>query len=254
MQGKPVILYDNRLNDGTPTATDTASGYDVLNLRDYRTYTYWKAANATGIKYVTVDCGTPKSADALGIVGHNLNTVGATISVESSPDNSVWTERLAGFTPSNDKALLKLFTSASARYWRLKITGMSAAPFMAILVIGSRFTFERYLKSPFDPDAEKVEAKAVRSKGGHVLGVAIAFYERNIQAEWSRLTPSWIKNTFIPAWTGHLSKCLPFFWAWEPTDHSDEVYYVALPPDASLRMPYDPVRRSLSLDMVGVRE
>ena len=116
----PIILYDNRLTDGTPAATDTAAGYDILNILDLRTYTQWKAASS-GTKYITIDCGSAKSADCLAVIGHNLYTAGATVSVESSSDNATWTQRLAGFTPTSDKAFMKLFVSASARYWRIKI-------------------------------------------------------------------------------------------------------------------------------------
>ena len=47
----PVILADNRFLEGTPTATDTATGYDVLHIRDLRTFTSWKGATA-GTKYL----------------------------------------------------------------------------------------------------------------------------------------------------------------------------------------------------------
>src|SRR3990172_4071855 len=118
-----IILADNRFLDGTPTATDTAAGYNVLFIRDYKTFTSWKAASV-GTKYLTVDCATAKSADCIAFVGHNFGTGGATISVESSATGA-WageqTERLAPFTVNDDKAALRTFASASDRYWRVKI-------------------------------------------------------------------------------------------------------------------------------------
>lgn len=60
--GFPQILHDNRLDDATPAASTTATGdYNVLNLRDWRPFTWWKptALPAT----VTVDSGVTRAVD-----------------------------------------------------------------------------------------------------------------------------------------------------------------------------------------------
>src|SRR4030067_1177984 len=114
---EPIILADNRFLDGTPTATDTAAGYDVLFIRDYKTFTSWKGASA-GTKYLTVDCGTQKSADCVAFVNHNFGTGAAQICVESSDNGTDWTERITPFAVTTDKAALRTFATASARYWR----------------------------------------------------------------------------------------------------------------------------------------
>ena len=83
--GNPSILYDNIFTLATPTATTTDSGdeFDAAHLNDYRTYTYWKASKSSTC-YLYIDAGASDTADTLGIVSHNLGTVGATVSVESS--------------------------------------------------------------------------------------------------------------------------------------------------------------------------
>lgn len=253
LNSKPQILFDNRFLDATPTATDTAADYDVLNIRDLRAYTFWKAASA-GIKYITINCGTAKNASGLGIAGHNFKTIGAAVSVESSPDNTTWTERLAPFIPANDFALMKVFTEVSAQYWRVKLGAGSAAPYIAILILGTPLVFERYLIGDFDPDGQEIMAQSTNSKTGHLLGTTINYIRRNVSARWSLLTPAWIKNYFLPAWNAHLAWIRPFFWAWEITNHPDEVYWVRLNAESVLAMPYDPVRRSLSLDFEGLNE
>ena len=40
--GFPKIFHDNRFDDGTPVASTTAAGFDVLNLLDWRPYTEWQ--------------------------------------------------------------------------------------------------------------------------------------------------------------------------------------------------------------------
>jgi len=250
---KPIILYDNRFEDGTPTATDTETGYDVANITDLRTYTFWKAASS-GTKYITVNCASAKSADALGIVGHNLYTASATISVESSPDNSEWTERLAGFVPPSDRALLKRFTSVSAQYWRVKIVTASVQAKIAVIILGVRVTMEKYPLAPFDPMPQSIVAQQGISDEGNLLGVTIEFIDIQIQAQFSNLTPSWVTNTFVPAWDVHLSLCKPFFWAWDVENHATEVYFVQILARSALSMPYEANRRSLALAMRGMKE
>lgn len=254
---KPVILNDNRFDDGTPTATDTDSDsqYDVLNIKDLRTYTHHKFAGS-GTKYYTIDCGSAKSADALAIISHNLKTANATVSVEYSSDNfsADVNVALSGFTPSDDKAFLKLFTSQSARYWRIKIVTASIVVWLGVAIVGERFIFERYPVAPFDPQPEKIISKTSISNTGNLLGSVIQYIEIQIEVSFKHLTPSWAANTFRPIWDAHLSQLKPFFWAWELDNHSDEVYFGQITEGFHLKMPYDPVRRSLTLKMRGVKE
>lgn len=251
--GKPIILYDNRYLDGTITATDTAPDYDFNNIKDLRTYTFWKA-DSSGTKYITVDCGSTKSADSLGIIGHNLGTAAAIVSVETSDDNITYTERLAGFTPTNDKALLHTFIPASARYWRTKIVTTAVAPQIAVALIGKRLTFERHLQGSFDPTPEKIEGQSKRGKTGNLLGSVVYYHSMKMRADFRNITPAWIRDTFKPAWDEHLSLLKPFFFAWDPENHADEVFLVKITDKFELRMPYEGVRRSLRLQFEGVKE
>src|SRR3989304_6708569 len=124
---EPIILADNRFLDGTPTATDTAAGYNVLFIRDYKTFTSWKAATP-GTKYLTVDCGSAKSSDCIAFAGHNFGTGAAQICVESSDNGTDWVERITPFTVNDNKAALRTFASVSARYWRGKNVFPPIAP------------------------------------------------------------------------------------------------------------------------------
>jgi hypothetical protein len=78
----PIILADNRFSDAIPVAPSfTATGYSVLNCRGGKRDTLWKAA-APGINTIEIDCLAAKSADILGLLGHNLATAGALVAVE----------------------------------------------------------------------------------------------------------------------------------------------------------------------------
>ena len=251
----PIILYDNRLTDGTLVATDTETGYDVLNLIDLRPYTFWKAASH-GTKYITVDCGAAKSADCLAIIGHNLYTAGATVSIESSPDNSSWTVRLAGFTPTSDKAVLKTFTSASAQYWRIKIVTAAVAAYMAVALLGVKIQFEYPPETPYTPYAETAAADVERSKNGHILGVSTYNPVLNLQAQFGLVSRTWLDAYYIPFWQNHARLFKPFFFVWDLDTYSADVFFVSIGDDASLETPFSVLTNTdvLSLKMRGVRE
>ena len=257
--GKPLILYDNRLNDGTPVATTTDTGYDVLNLKDLRSYTFWQAANTTTPCYITVDCGSAKSADCLGIFKHNFNTIGASISVECSSDNfaSDTTVALAAFAPATDKAILKTFTTVSKRYWRLKINGtLSAKPYMAILMLGSKLELSHEPDTPFQLIDEGVESETSKSNAGHILGSVIFYHPIEIICKISWLARTWVTDTFKPFWDNHGSLMKPFFFAWDLTNYSTYIYWAKFQNNARFKIPLSisPYVDSLELNMEAARE
>lgn len=255
LNAKPCLLYDNVLDGGTlsATGTDADDAYDVDHLIDGRPYTFWKA-DAAGTKRIEVELSAPLSADSLGLIGHNLGTASATISVESSANGSDWTTRLSAVSLDSDRALFRTWESASALYWRATIVTASVVPYVGVLLIGARLDFPRYPASGYDPAPRRLNAIQNRAKGGWVTGVSIRNITIDISATFDNITPAWVDDSFMPAWDAHLSLCKPFFWVWERTNHADDVYYVTLPENYTLRLPYTPTRRRISLSMEGVVE
>lgn len=251
---KPIFLFDNRFSDGVPVASSTDEGYNVLHIRDYRVYTFWQAA-AAGTNSIGVDCGVAKSADCLGIISHNLFTAGAQVSVESSTDNATWTTRLAAFMPSSNKAILRLFDAASARYWRVTIVNSGTIkPKIAVLMLGNRFVFERYLFGEFNPTPERIESRSGVGKRGYLFGRTIEHVRYEFRLSWQNLTDTWVRNTFMPAWDNHISLGKPVFFAVDIDRFPNDIYYLALADGFALNAPYNPVRRNLELEMVGYKE
>lgn len=248
----PIILHDNRFADGAITATGVTDD-TRLYIIDGRPYT-WLVFPSSGTKYITVDCGTAKSADALGIIGHNFATSSATVSVESSADNNTWTQRLAGFTWASNRALLKTFTTASARYWRIKIVTASVAPAVAVVMLGSRITFPCSPDSSFTPFSESVEVDSNDSKNGQALGSVVRFFPVAIKPTFSNLTRTWVEGTYRPFRENWSRYRKYFFWAWDVDTYPTQVFYVQdvgqYAPAVSVLDYYD----KLALDFKGVIE
>lgn len=207
----PFILYTNIYESGTVTATSEATGFDVENIFDWRSYVRWKATS-TATQYITVDYGTAVSCDALGITGHNLSD--ATVSVESSTTGAWAGEqatRLSGFTPTDNADICKPFTAASVRYWRIKILTPTTAPEIGVLCLGARLDFPKNPTRPLLFNNEGMEVVSERSKGGHILGVVNYFRPYSIALSFSWLTIAFLRGDLYTFWSTHGGLHKPFF-------------------------------------------
>lgn len=217
MNGLPIILYDNRFADATPVASSTAVGdYHVLNLRDWRNFTWWKPNAAPST--VTVDCGSAKNAD-YGFVYAEAGTY----EIRRSTDNFGASNELAGTIVLAKTGLgLVTFASVARRYYRLTVP--AGTPAVAIAAIGSKLEFPRRLLQPFDPLAHTARGQANESETGNPLGAVDAYDEWQQDIELRHIDAAWVRDSFRPAWLAHL-KNQPFVFAWDPVDHISELYY-----------------------------
>src|SRR3990172_13005583 len=86
------FFYDTMLGStgSSLVATTTATGdYLAAYIYNMLETNMWKAANTTTPMYLTYDAGSgnTKTADYLAIIGHNLNTIGASTTHQYSTDN-----------------------------------------------------------------------------------------------------------------------------------------------------------------------
>jgi len=222
MIAAPKLLHDNRLEDATPVASTTATGFAVINLTDFRPYTWWKPSSVPAT--VTVDCATAKAVDYWGLAGHNLFTVTGSVQLRGSTDNFSASDVLVdSVTPGSDAAFMRYITSTSYRYWRLTFTG--AVPTVAIALLGAALTFPRGIQIGFDPIGRKTEAVYNISSKGYPLGSVVNFESYEFDIDMRYLLATWVRTTFKAAWEAHLNST-PFVFAWDPTDHIAELYLV----------------------------
>jgi hypothetical protein len=175
---------------------------------------------------------------------------------EAQPRN--WTERLAAFTPATDNSILKTFTSASARHWRVKIVTAAVAAQIAVCMVGVRMTFPYPPDGPYVPADEGIEADVTDSKTGQFLGATFRFSPYVIKPVWSNdaILRTFLDATIAPWWALYARYLLPFFWAWDLTTYTADVRYVRL----TLGYRYKPSFRvlatvdSFELEMEGVKE
>ena len=225
----PFILYNNIFASGL-TATDTEDGYSVDNIYDMRPYTAWQAGSS-GTKYITMDAGAAVDVDSLCIIAHNLGTASATISLESS-STGAWggeeVEQIAGFDPSDDKAIAKTFTLATARYWRVKIVTASVAAQIGCINLGAKMEFPVFPDSPFTLESQKMNVTANNPRGGHLLQVTNYYTPLAVNVSFSLVLMAFIDGDYDKFWENHGRSLKPFFWCPNLTDFPRGVFFVRM--------------------------
>jgi hypothetical protein len=205
---KPKFLYDNRFDDATPVASTTAAGdFNVLNLRDWRPFTWWKptAIPAT----VTVDSGSAQARDYALVYGE-----AGTYEARGSTDNfSASNVLLATITLTATGLGLAVFASQSFRYTRLTIPSGSP-PAVAIAAIGVALEAPNVLYEPFGPIDREVHGHTNRNEVGHALGRIVEFESWRAEILLKNVSRSWARNSFIPAWKSNL-RGSPFGFIWD---------------------------------------
>ena len=221
----PRFFYDNRFADNTPAASSTAAGnYAAANLADWRPYTYWLGTLLPAT--ITVDCGVAKAADYALVMGHNLHSVGASVEIHGSTDNfSTSDVTVASGTPADDTPYLLTFASVAYRYWQLKLTG-STPPTVAIAAIGAKLEAPVGLAQQFDPLTRVINGQSNQNENGHPLGTVVYFEEWEQDLTFEKVSWSWVRSTFLPAWRSSL-RGSPFAFGWDTDNEPSEILLVS---------------------------
>jgi len=210
---KPRLYYDNRFDAAAPAASSTAVGdFNVINLRDWRPYTWWKpvAMPAT----VTVDCGAAQAADYALIYGHDLATQAATLEIRGSTDNFGASNVLvATVTPATNDPILLSFASQNFRYWRVRVTG-AAAPSLAIAVIGAMLEATVFMQGTFNPVDRKIEGQTNLNENGTPLGRIVTFESFKATVVLKDVTWTWARTSFLAIWKSKF-RGQPFGFCWD---------------------------------------
>lgn len=232
LQNNPFVAWDNfaasaaEITTPTPGATELTPG---INAVSGGTYNFWSATpNGSDIVRLRFDLGSAKAVTFAGIAAHNLADIGATLTLESSTDDSVWSPvAAAAVTPADNGAIGFRMTAATARYWRFTITDAGGDAVIGVAFIGAELLIGSRLYQGYAPPITPTEValKTNVSEGGHLLGNSAVFQGSSATAQLNNLAPSDLRGA---AWKGFQSAYnggKPFFWAWRPTKYPADLFY-----------------------------
>lgn len=172
----PRFLVENffdptMFTDATVSANEEATGHEAFRVGTNRrlvSTNHWTPTTANSSAWLKVDLGSGNARSADMIVldrGHNLD--GETVTLETSSDDTNWTQVFQVTMPSTEGdntslsaangvkteegAWAKSFTSTSARYWRLTISAMGAGllPKVVGLYLGESYQPGHHISLPF---------------------------------------------------------------------------------------------------------
>lgn len=265
MMQAPKFLYDNIMNTSTATlsASTSLTGYEVANITDWRTHTYWIGSSAS-THTITIDMGTLSNADAIGICGHNLYSLGATVIVSKSTDGTSWVPLLT-YAATADDVIFSTFAHSTASQYRLTINKpatQTEAPRIAVCAIGTALEFPHPPSAGASPINQTAVIKSNRSQTGILLGNVVKYHPVSLRMDFGFIGTTFYRTTSGAAagyrsfWEDHGRYMLPFFVAFSGDTYPEAKYLMRLADGYDFTMPlyFDNLVQSLSVSLVSCQE
>lgn len=256
MQGAVLKFYwDSILDDvgSSFSVTSTSTGdYALTSMTNWMEVNRWKASSSATQNFI-YEGATTKEADYFAIAGHNLNTAGATITLQASSSTAFAGEQSTIFieAPGNDRSFLKEFTSPGQgiKAWKIILSGQTTACYISVCALGTRTELD-YINPSFDPYAQEIKANTNMSYGGYVTGTHVKYTERQVNILLSNKTTS-IYNKVKTWWETHQLK--NFFMTWDITNDSTNIWLMR--GDERFNNPISVDQyRNINLNLIGRKE
>jgi len=271
----PFVFFDNwlELSTATLTASDEQAAFPIANVTDWRMGTpyRWKSDVVTDDQEINIDldAGNEDVPDTFAIAGHNLGTIGATITLQSDADGAdPYTSVRGPVTVANDLPLILTNGSSSPlRFWRLRILkdgggAFPAEPEIGIFVMGNRMEFTGAgLEPGLDPFGVESVVEDSRNENGSPIGVNVKFRRKMFNFDYG-VAGIADADFFNPAsglgfdddFKPHaIDSAKPFFFNWNISAQATENYICWV---RDIRMPFvgSTARRAFQAQFEGYRE
>lgn len=226
----PRIGYHNLISVSNVSADEETDDEPVINIANPSTYLKWRGTS-TANQCVYVTLSEAADVNYCAIAKHNFGSTGATIRLQSSTDNSTWTDASDIVEPSTDHVIIFEFERVFARYFRLFIEPGTEAPSMAVMYLGEILVLQRKFYVGHTPISygRATTVSNGRSEAGQFLGRHLRREFLETSVDLQNITPTWYRQKFDPFVEHATTK--PFFFAWYPSKYPSEVGYAWLKGD-----------------------
>ena len=220
----PTVLFDNQFSTGTVTSSSESADYPKENIISEATTKYWLPTSLPA--WIKSDLGSAKTVDCAAVVSHTLGSNGCTVTLQSSTDNSTWTDVIST-VPTDDKTIFWLFNSVTARYWRVYITGAGDEPFIAVVMLGQRLTFPAGIKAPYTPLwlSHTYELLTATTVGGQFMGNRVNQLGGKATINLVSVERDYVEDNLL-TFREHYNLGKAFIFAANPTAFDKDVGYV----------------------------
>lgn len=259
MPDYPEVLAQNILEDCSVSydATEDAI-YKAQYVANRSRLSKFTGADTTP-QHIVFDYGSAVSVDTFVLDREFVITGGSSqLLLQYSDNGADWTSLItltkAGDLADNSIPVWKTFTAESHRYWRLRLTGLTAAPTIYNAWLGTRIQMTTGPYGPFDPWAEESADNLTRTPGG-AAQVSHRYSKRTHRSEWRTLIDS--QAALLTTWWTQARKYgRPWWWLMWPDSYSSNttlyqpVMFVS--PSGGREMPLEPTTRSTVIEGIEV--
>lgn len=253
VQNNPFVTVANAAATATLGGTATLADGARENALSGTTYDFWMPDVSTSEAVFWVDFGAARAVTFAGIAAHTLAALGASAVIERSTDNVTWVDGGAGaIAPTEDRPIgWRMADDLTARYWRLRITGLSAGAALAVGVVhfGDELIMPDRTMSGANPAIRptEVQLQSNVSAGGHLLGSQIVAQGSTVALSLQRIPADFARGDLVP-FIDHFNAGRGFFYGWRPTDYPTDLHY-CWRDGAALRPAHTGVLHMMSIDM-----
>jgi F5/8 type C domain len=242
----PTIIYNNFFSLGTLSATTEAASFPKENAASENTNKSWQPTAIPA--NLVVDMGSAVAADSFAIVAHNCGTNGNTILLQTSPDNVTYTTQCT-VVPTDDTTIVGLFTSVSARYWRIRIT-TGTPPNIGVAMVSARFNFPAGVKAPYTPVwlSQTYELLVSTTLGGQFMGNKVLRQGAKTAINLVSFDRTFGETTILP-FREHYNSGKAFVWAAGPSIFPKDAGYVWRDPGSIMAPTFDENGSWMSVSM-----
>ena len=233
----PVVLTDPLANNKTCILSDSifdTSAYvglgedelnPAMNAVNDSTFDFWRNGSSSANTTLRKSGATPRSANALGISGHNLATTASTIRLRRSVDAVSWVDVIAPYSPLTDEDIFFIFPIETNNYWEV-LFGTSTSAYVSNVKLGVRLTF------PFTPiegyrpvhHSRKFTKYFNNSIEGHLLGNRVMSSGGTTTVEFPDVPRDFVDGS-MRNFEDHYNRGRPFFYAGWPNGKPQDVAY-----------------------------
>lgn len=216
------IGYQNFVPGATLTPSTEGVGFEADSIQNQLTYEYWRPTAMPAD--VVIDMGSAQTFNYVGMAAHTLGSDSVSVAASYSADNITYTSIDATAAPSNDGAIMLLFTPISARYIKLAFTGASVFS-LGVVYVGATLDMYRPFYAGHTPDSmgRRTVVKPTKSVGGQWLGRSIIRQGFTNSYAWKNIPVDWYRTNVDPFAVS--AQKYPFFIAWNIAEEPEDALY-----------------------------
>lgn len=220
-----TIGAENLLKTATVVASSDSA--NAPNLWDNLLTDFWSPS--AGAQTLTIDHGSAKAIDYLGIAGHNLGTDSASVVIAWSDDDISYTT-ITTLNPADDLVIFSQFTSVSHRYTKITVTGTAAK--IARINIGATDDLSGTLQAPFiEPKHSGMyNFRTSTTEGGLPAGRSVKNIAYEFQMQFRNVLPSWVESSWPAIYEAIRNDA--FFLLWNVENNPNDPVFAWLTDDS----------------------